>query len=269
MRSHGQGGRTHDQGCGRDLSGFMGVTPPCFTIPNHHASRSQTTMLHDPKCRFDYPLAPIRLHHAGLFSLDCPSRTPPINTKLMTTFKGSRTQNRRIILPSSTQTSSPSRRTVDRAGTPAHNCTAPKRRTSRVDAHPLGSEHQAVRFAIVNTFGTPGGTCCQKFMVETRAQAKLKNKTVEMSFEAPESTSLITITETEHAVRISASGLITTDRAAESMGGQAVMEDLMAKQAYKIETSFMAAMDKFSSKLRMFFQERMPVTSSATPPRAG
>ncbi|CAL9000508.1 unnamed protein product [Prunus brigantina] len=30
-----------------------------------------TTMLHDPKCRFDYPLAPIRLHHADLFSLDC------------------------------------------------------------------------------------------------------------------------------------------------------------------------------------------------------
>ncbi|CAL2259935.1 unnamed protein product [Prunus armeniaca] len=24
-----------------------------------------TTMLHDPKCRFDYPLAPIRLHHAS------------------------------------------------------------------------------------------------------------------------------------------------------------------------------------------------------------
>ncbi|CAL2270622.1 unnamed protein product [Prunus armeniaca] len=31
----------------------------------------------------------------------------------------------------------------------------------------------------------------------------------------------------------------------------------------------MAAMDKFSSKLRTLFQERMPVTSSATPPRAG
>ncbi|CAL2256653.1 unnamed protein product [Prunus armeniaca] len=55
MRSHGQGGRIHDQGGGR----------------------------------FDYPLAPVRLHHAGLVSLDCPSRTPPINTKLMTTFKGS------------------------------------------------------------------------------------------------------------------------------------------------------------------------------------
>ncbi|CAL2230116.1 unnamed protein product [Prunus armeniaca] len=34
MSSHGQGGRTHDQGGGRELPGFMGVTPPCFTIPN-------------------------------------------------------------------------------------------------------------------------------------------------------------------------------------------------------------------------------------------
>ncbi|CAL2271592.1 unnamed protein product [Prunus armeniaca] len=31
-------------------------------------------MLQDPKCRFDYPLAPVRLHHAGLVSLECPSR---------------------------------------------------------------------------------------------------------------------------------------------------------------------------------------------------
>ncbi|CAL2256859.1 unnamed protein product [Prunus armeniaca] len=46
---------------------------------HHHASRSQTTMVHDSKRRFGYPLAAIRLHHAGLFSLDCPSRTP-INT---------------------------------------------------------------------------------------------------------------------------------------------------------------------------------------------
>ncbi|CAL2247875.1 unnamed protein product [Prunus armeniaca] len=106
-------------------------------------------------------------------------------------------------------------------------------------------------------------------MVETRAQAKLKNKTVEMTSEAPESTSPITIAETEHAVRISASVPTTTDRAAESMGEQAVVENLMAKQAYRIETSFMAAMDKFSSELRMLFQESMPVTSSATPPRAG
>ncbi|CAL8077912.1 unnamed protein product [Prunus armeniaca] len=106
-------------------------------------------------------------------------------------------------------------------------------------------------------------------MVETRPQAKLKNKTVEMTSEAPESTSPITITETEHAVRILASVPITTDRAAESMGEQAVVEDLMAKQAYRIETSFMAAMDRFSSELRTLFQERMPETSSATPPRAG
>ncbi|CAL8117344.1 unnamed protein product [Prunus armeniaca] len=47
-------------------------------------------MLHDPKCRFDYPLASVRLHYAGLVSLDCPSRTSPINTKLRTTFKGRR-----------------------------------------------------------------------------------------------------------------------------------------------------------------------------------
>lgn len=105
-------------------------------------------------------------------------------------------------------------------------------------------------------------------MVETRAQAKLKNKTVEMTSKAPESTSPITITETEHAVRISDSVLITTDRTAESVQEQAVVEDLMAKQAYRIETSLMAAMDRFSSELRTLFQERMPVTSSATPPEA-
>ncbi|CAL2239698.1 unnamed protein product [Prunus armeniaca] len=104
-------------------------------------------------------------------------------------------------------------------------------------------------------------------MVETRAQAKLKNKTVEMTSEAPESTSPITITETEHAVRISASVPITTDRAVESMEEQAVVEGLMAKQAYRIVTSFMAAMEKLSSELWTLFQERMPVTSSATPPR--
>ncbi|KAH0987781.1 hypothetical protein GBA52_014958 [Prunus armeniaca] len=34
MRSHSQGGRTRDQGSGRDLPGFMGVIPPCFTFPN-------------------------------------------------------------------------------------------------------------------------------------------------------------------------------------------------------------------------------------------
>ncbi|CAL8175397.1 unnamed protein product [Prunus armeniaca] len=91
-------------------------------------------------------------------------------------------------------------------------------------------------------------------MVETRAQAKLNNKTVEMTSEAPESTSPITITETEHAVGISASVPITTDRAAESIEEQVVVEGLMARQAYRIETSFM---------------ERMPVTLSATRPRAG
>ncbi|CAL2259847.1 unnamed protein product [Prunus armeniaca] len=90
-----------------------------------------------------------------------------------------------------------------------------------------------------------------------------------MTSEAPESSSPITMTETEHAVRISASGPMTTDRKAKSMGEQAVVEDLMVKQAYRIETSFMASMDRFSSELRTFFQERMPVTSSATRPRAG
>ncbi|CAL2255801.1 unnamed protein product [Prunus armeniaca] len=55
-----------------------------------------TTMLHDPKCRLDYLLAPIRLHHADLFSLDCPSRTPPINTKLKTTLKGFKHQTKSL-----------------------------------------------------------------------------------------------------------------------------------------------------------------------------
>ncbi|CAL9011420.1 unnamed protein product [Prunus brigantina] len=90
-----------------------------------------------------------------------------------------------------------------------------------------------------------------------------------MTSEAPESTSPITVTETEHTVRSSASDPITTDRTAESVQEQAVVEDLMDKQAYRIETSFMAAMDRFSSELRTLFQERMPVTSSATPPGAG
>ncbi|CAL8162918.1 unnamed protein product [Prunus armeniaca] len=61
---------------------------------HHHASQPQTTMLHNPKCRFDYPLAPVGLHHAGLISLECPSRTP-INTKLRTTFKGFKHQNQK------------------------------------------------------------------------------------------------------------------------------------------------------------------------------
>ncbi|CAL8112901.1 unnamed protein product [Prunus armeniaca] len=89
-----------------------------------------------------------------------------------------------------------------------------------------------------------------------------------MTSEAPESTSPITVTETEHAVRTSTSSPITADCTAESIGEQAIVEDLMVKQAYRIETSFMAAMDRFSLELLTFFQERMPVTSSATPPRA-
>ncbi|CAL2247236.1 unnamed protein product [Prunus armeniaca] len=55
-----------------------------------------------------------------------------------------------------------------------------------------------------------------------------------MTSEAPKSTLPITVTETEHAARTSASGPITTDHTTESMGEQAVVEDLMAKQAYKI-----------------------------------
>ncbi|CAL8992600.1 unnamed protein product [Prunus brigantina] len=106
-------------------------------------------------------------------------------------------------------------------------------------------------------------------MVETRAQAKLKNKTIKMTYEAPESTSPITVTETEHMVRSSASELIITDRTVESVQEQAVVENLMDKQAYRIETSFMAVMDRFSSELRTLFQERMPVTSSTTPPGTG
>ncbi|CAL8992682.1 unnamed protein product [Prunus brigantina] len=105
-------------------------------------------------------------------------------------------------------------------------------------------------------------------MVETRAQAKLKNKTIEMTSESPESTSPITVTEIEHTVRIPAGDPITTDRTAESVQEQAVVEDLMDKQAYRIETSFIAAMDRFSSELRTLFQERMPVTSSMTSPGA-
>ncbi|CAL9012182.1 unnamed protein product [Prunus brigantina] len=64
-----------------------------------------------------------------------------------------------------------------------------------------------------------------------------------MTSEAPESTSPITITETEHTVRGSASEPIITDRTVESVQEQAVVENLMDKQAYRIETSFMAAMD--------------------------
>ncbi|CAL9018814.1 unnamed protein product [Prunus brigantina] len=90
-----------------------------------------------------------------------------------------------------------------------------------------------------------------------------------MTSETPESTSPITIIETEHVVRISVSVPITTDRTVESVQEQAVVEDLMDKQAYRIETSFMAAMDRFSSELRTLFQERMLVTSSVTPLKVG
>ncbi|CAL8990260.1 unnamed protein product [Prunus brigantina] len=34
MHSHGQRRRGIDQSNGRDLPRFMGVTPPCFTIPD-------------------------------------------------------------------------------------------------------------------------------------------------------------------------------------------------------------------------------------------
>ncbi|CAL2239606.1 unnamed protein product [Prunus armeniaca] len=42
------------------------------------------------------------------------------------------------------------------------------------------------------------------------------------------------------------------------------MVDLMDRQAFRIETSFMAAMDKFSTELRTLFQEGMPVTPTHT-----
>ncbi|CAL9000444.1 unnamed protein product [Prunus brigantina] len=90
-----------------------------------------------------------------------------------------------------------------------------------------------------------------------------------MTSEAPESTSPITITETEPTVRSSASEPIITERTAESVQEQAVVEDLMNKQACRIETSFMAAMDRFSSELRTLFQERMPTSASVAPPGAG
>ncbi|CAL9005227.1 unnamed protein product, partial [Prunus brigantina] len=71
--------RTLYQGGGRDLPRFMGVTPPCFTIPNAdlttHLPRSNSTM------------QIFSSYQADLFSLDWPSRTPPINTNLKATFK--------------------------------------------------------------------------------------------------------------------------------------------------------------------------------------
>ncbi|CAL9011793.1 unnamed protein product, partial [Prunus brigantina] len=90
-----------------------------------------------------------------------------------------------------------------------------------------------------------------------------------MTSEAPESTSPVTITETEPTVRSSASEPIITERTAESVQEQAVVENLMDKQAYRIETSFMAAMDRLSSELRTLFQERMPTSASTTPTGAG
>ncbi|CAL9018370.1 unnamed protein product [Prunus brigantina] len=42
----------------------------------------------------------------------------------------------------------------------------------------------------------------------------------------------------------------------------------MDKQVYRKETSFMAAMDRFSFELRTLFQERMPISASMTPPGA-
>ncbi|CAL9024991.1 unnamed protein product, partial [Prunus brigantina] len=196
MRSHSQGRRTHDQGGGRDLPRFMGVTAPCFTIPN----ADLTT--HLP--RLDSTMQIFFSHQADLFSLDWPSRTPPINTKLKTTFKRlcwhAHAQPHRIQKKDVTCS-----RTSPRPGAPGREiCTC-------------------------NTFGTPGGILIKKLMVETRAQAKLKNKTVEMTSEAPESTSPITVTETEHVVRSPASDPITTDRTAESVQEQAVVEDLMDK----------------------------------------
>ncbi|CAL8993761.1 unnamed protein product [Prunus brigantina] len=90
-----------------------------------------------------------------------------------------------------------------------------------------------------------------------------------MTSEVPESTSPVTITETEPTVRSPASEPIITERTAESVQEQAVVEDLMDKQACRIETSFMAAMDRFSSELRTLFQERMPTSAFVTPPGAG
>ncbi|CAL8992817.1 unnamed protein product [Prunus brigantina] len=175
----------HDSGCDRGLAMLAPIeTPPC-----------------EVSSSLEYLFS----HLADLFSLDWPFKTPPINIKLKTTFKGSNTKTK--------------------------------------------ASH------IANYL----------FM----AQAKLKNKTVEMTSETPESTSPITVIETEHTVRISASDLIMTDRTAESVQEQVVEEDLMDRQAYRIETSFMAAMNRFSTELRTLFQERMLVTSLVTPPGAG
>ena len=46
------------------------------------------------------------------------------------------------------------------------------------------------------------------------------------------------------------------------------MEELMDKQTYRIETSFMAAMDRVTSQLRTLFEERLPLLSSSTPSKA-
>ncbi|KAL6293741.1 hypothetical protein ACE6H2_001883 [Prunus campanulata] len=72
MRLHGQKRRTHDQGGGRDLLGFMGS--------HHHASRSQmsiglpTCSDQAPPCRFSASIT----HPKAL----------PINTKLKLHSKG-------------------------------------------------------------------------------------------------------------------------------------------------------------------------------------
>ncbi|KAL6286522.1 hypothetical protein ACE6H2_010912 [Prunus campanulata] len=72
MRLHGQKRKTHDQGCGRDLPGFMGS--------HHHASRSQMS-IGLPTCSDQ---APPRRFSASITHL----RTLPINTRLKLHSKG-------------------------------------------------------------------------------------------------------------------------------------------------------------------------------------
>ncbi|KAL6272253.1 hypothetical protein ACE6H2_022945 [Prunus campanulata] len=76
MRLHGQKHRTHNQGTGRDLPGFIGS--------HHHASRSQMS-IRLPTCSDQAP------PHRFSASITHP-RALPINTRLKLHSKGSNTK---------------------------------------------------------------------------------------------------------------------------------------------------------------------------------
>ena len=48
----------------------------------------------------------------------------------------------------------------------------------------------------------------------------------------------------------------------------APMEELMDKQTYRIETSFMVSIDRVTSQLRTLFEERLSLLASSMPSRA-